>query len=212
MYCCTMELDAQVADWLSLGETMPLMGDVRVFQPSGYESAVLLAILKSIEQIAEGTGIIVAETGATSGTLATRVPHYLTPADVAWFFLPDMDLRNALMGSAFLADNMAVCIKDTPIIDPVYASSVDLLVVNSSYPDNIAEVATWNAAGKPDSYLILARTSEKMRQLIRLLEIPGRFMGNPARSFVARRNHPTPKPLLSIWLSFLEQTADSHVG
>lgn len=191
---------------------MPLIGNVRVFQPSGYESPVLLSILKSIEQIAEkGNGVIVAETGATSGTLATRVPSYLTPEDVAWFFLPDMDLRNALMGSTFLADNMQVCVKDTPIIDPVYASSVDLLVVNSRHPDDIAEVATWNATGKDDSYLIVARTTEKMRQLIRLLEIPGELYGNPARTFVARRNHPNPRELESIWLGFLEQTADGHV-
>lgn len=192
-------------DWHELGQTP---------SPSGYESAVALLIFNMVEQLAERSaeGIVVAETGVRYGFMAKRLPDFFTINDIAWFFVPDMDLRNLLHGDAFFMDNLQVCVKDTPIIDPIYTAATDLLIVNSDEPDCWAEITTWLSQGKRDSYLILPRTTHKTQALLKLLQVSGVDLGNPARTFVARRNDPLPRLALHIWSRLLERSPKNVVG
>lgn len=206
-----MELDERLLrQWHDLGETLSERDGVQVFSSSGYESNVCLLLFKIVEHLAERAvdGIIVAETGCVVGTFAKRVVDYLTINDVAWFFCPDMDLRNLLLGDAFFLDNLQACMKNHDMLDPVYAASIDLLVLNSAEPIAWGELAIWIAAGKKDSYLVIPRTTPKVRRMLDLLQVPGQFLGNPAQTFVARKNHPIPRQVTELWSGLLERTAE----
>lgn len=188
--------------WHGLGESLSPNG---YWTPSGLESSVVLLILQIIKKIGEKISeLVVAETGVVYGTLGRRLVDVVGNG-IVWSFVPDPELRVALQADPWFMENLNSCVKEDPIIDPVYAMATDVLIVNSSGPDRVAEVSIWHARGKPGSVMILPNASIDDIRLIGLVNIPGTVLVDSSQTVVAHKGFDMDW-VHQIWSGLLEQS------
>lgn len=107
-----------------------------------------------------------------------------------------------------------------PTPDSLQYQAADLTILDSMDPLRMGELCMWAALAKPGSYLFLHDAGNghpswdghyTLGQLVRTLQLPGKWLENPRGAFVARQDHEAVEPWVDdLWRSILERVYSSE--